>query len=82
MDDSNDLTNQGLKGVKLTHSNYVEWRDIISDYLDSQGWGKFDKDELPACVTDELKAKSAKIAVILKTPAGNQRTYLLGLKSP
>ena len=82
MDDSNDLTNQGLKGVKLTHSNYVEWRDIISDYLDSQGWGKFVKEELPAGATDELKAKSAKIAVVLKTAAGNQRTYLLGLKSP
>ena len=82
MDDSNDFTNQGLKGLKLTHSNYVEWRDVIDDYLDSQGWGNFIKEELPVDSKEELKAKSAKIAVVLKSAAGSQRTYLLGLKSP
>ena len=82
MDDSNDFTNQDLKGLKLTHSNYVEWRDVIDDYLDSQGWGNFIKEELPVDSKEELKAKSAKIAVVLKSAAGCQRTYLLGLKSP
>ncbi|KAI0994697.1 hypothetical protein K3495_g13484 [Podosphaera aphanis] len=82
MDDANYYMNQGLKGLRLTHSNYVEWRDVIDDYLDSQGWGNFIKKELPADSKDELKAKSAKIAVVLKAAAGSQRAYLLGLKSP
>ena len=80
MDDSKEFTAQGLKGLKpLSHGNYVEWRDVIDDYLDSQGWANYVKAGIPEGAKDELKEKSAKIAVVLKTAAGSQRTYLLVL---
>ena len=82
MNDSSDSITRDLKGLRLFPSNYIEWRDIIDDYLDSQGWGKFVKEEIPAGANDELKAKSARIAAVLKSAAGTQRTYLLGLKTP
>ncbi|RKF78530.1 hypothetical protein GcM3_063017 [Golovinomyces cichoracearum] len=83
MDDSRDIITQGLKGLKpLSQTNYIEWRDIIDDYLDSQNWENYIKDGIPANASEELRAKSAKIAVALKTAAGSQRTYLLGLRTP
>ncbi|RKF60579.1 Retrovirus-related Pol polyprotein from transposon TNT 1-94, partial [Golovinomyces cichoracearum] len=83
IDDSRDIITQGLKGFKpLSHSNYIEWRDIIDDYIDSQNWIKFSKEGLPKDASEELRAKLSRIAVVLKTAAGNQRTYLLGLRTP
>ena len=82
MDDSGEFTIQGLKGIKLSQSNYIEWRDIIDDYIELQGWGSFVKKDISADATDEQKAKAAKIAVVLKTAAGSQMTYLLGLRTP
>lgn len=82
MDDSGDFTIRGLKGIKLSQSNYIEWRDVIDDYIESQGWGSFVKKDISADATDEQRAKAAKIAVVLKTAAGSQRTYLLGLRTP
>ncbi|POS86160.1 hypothetical protein EPUL_005339 [Erysiphe pulchra] len=83
MYDSKDFITQGLKGLKpLSHSNYNEWRDIIDDYLDSQNWEGYIKDVIPANASEELRAKSAKIAVTIKTAVGSQRTYLLGLRTP
>lgn len=54
----------------------------MKDYLDSQGRGNFIKDEITVDAGDGLKAKSAKLAVMLRTAAGNKITYLLGLKIP
>ena len=83
MNESRDFTSEGLKGLKaLSQSNYTEWRDVVDDYLDSQNWFKYGVEGLPANANDELRAKSAKIAVVLKTAAGTQRTYLLGLRTP
>lgn len=65
-----------------SQSNCVEWRDIIDDYFDSQNREKYIKDRIPADASEDLRAKSAKIAVALKTAAGSQRTYLLGLRTP
>ena len=72
MEDSGDLAAQSMKGLKLSHSNYIEWRDIIDDYIDSQGWGQFVKAKLPEGASNEQKAKSSKIAVVLKAAAGSQ----------
>ncbi|RKF80135.1 hypothetical protein GcM3_048032, partial [Golovinomyces cichoracearum] len=82
MDGSGDFVTQGLKGLSLTHSNYVEWRDVIEDYLESQGWGEYINKDIPKNATEDVRTKSAKIAVVLKTAAGSQRAYLLGLRSP
>ena len=83
MDDSRDFTAQGLRGLKpLSQTNYIEWRDVIDDYLDSQNWVEYSKKGLPEKADEELRAKSAKIAVVLKTAAGTQRSYLLGLRTP
>ena len=83
MDDSMNIVTQGLNGFKsLSQSNYIEWRDIIDDYLDSQNWIKYSNEGLSTDASEELREKSAKIAVSLKTAAGNQRTYLLGLRTP
>ena len=83
MDGSRDIISQGLKGLKpVSQSNYIEWRDIINDYIDSQNWEKYIKNGIPNDASEELRAKSAKIAVALKTAAGSQRTYLLGLRTP
>ena len=40
------------------------------------------KAELSEGANNKLKAKSAKIAVVLKAAAGSQRSYLLGLRTP
>ncbi|RKF81074.1 hypothetical protein GcM3_039025 [Golovinomyces cichoracearum] len=70
MDDSRDFTVQGLRGLQpLSQTNYVEWRDVIDDYLDSQNWVEYSKEGLPEKANEELRAKSAKIAVVLKTAA-------------
>ncbi|POS84578.1 hypothetical protein EPUL_005025, partial [Erysiphe pulchra] len=83
MDESRDFNPQGLRGLlTLTRFNYIEWRDIIDDYLDSQNWTKYIKEGIPADANDELKAKSSKISVVLKAAAGSQRTHLLGLRTP
>ena len=52
MDDSRDLTAQGLRGLNSSSSNYAEWRDIVDDYLDSQGWESFIKQDIPAGAND------------------------------
>lgn len=83
MDDSRDFTVQGLRGLKpLSQTNYIEWRDVIDDYLDSQNWVEYSKTGIPKEANEELRAKSAKIAVVLKTAAGTQKSYLLGLRTP
>ncbi|RKF65146.1 hypothetical protein GcM3_125028, partial [Golovinomyces cichoracearum] len=83
MNESRDFTSEGLKGLKpLSQSNYIEWRDVVDDYLDSQNWVKYSVEGLPTNANDDLRAKSARIAVVLKTVAGTQRTYLLGLRTP
>ena len=83
MDDLRDFATQGLKGLEpLSQTNYVEWRDVVDDYLDSQNWLKYSKDGLPTDANETLRSKSAKIAVVLKSAAGSQRTYLLGLRTP
>lgn len=72
MDDSREIVTQEFNGFKpLSHSNYIEWRDIIDDYLNSQNWIKFSKDGLPTDASEELRAKSEMIAVVLMAAAGN-----------
>ena len=67
MNESRDFTTEGLEGLKpLSQSNYIEWRDVVDDYLDSQNWVKYSVEGLPANANDELRAKSAKIAVFFK----------------
>ncbi|RKF77277.1 hypothetical protein GcM3_073030 [Golovinomyces cichoracearum] len=71
MDDTRDFVSQGLKGLEpLSQSNYIEWRDVIDDYLDSQNWTKYSKEGIPASADEALRSKSAKIAVVLKSAAG------------
>ena len=58
MDDSRDFTAQGLRGLKpLSQTNYIEWRDVIDDYLDSQNWVEYGKKGLPEKADEELRAK-------------------------
>ncbi|RKF64036.1 hypothetical protein GcM3_135021, partial [Golovinomyces cichoracearum] len=79
MNESRDFTSEGLKGFKpLSQSNYIEWRDMLTITLIL----KIGVEGLPTNANDDLRAKSARIAVVLKTAAGTQRTYLLGLRTP
>ncbi|CCU79120.1 powdery mildew-specific hypothetical protein [Blumeria hordei DH14] len=69
MDNSRDFTIQGLKGLSQSHSNYVEWRDVIEDYLESQGWGDFISKDIPKNA-DKHTAKG-----LTYLGLGHQRTF-------
>lgn len=76
MDDSGEFATQGLKGLQpLPKINHTEWRDVMEDYLDSQNWIKFSKEGLPANADEALRFKPAKIAFVLNSAAGSQRTF-------
>ena len=82
MDDSRDFASQELRGLEpLSQSNYIEWRDVIDDYLDSQNWTKYSKEGIPSNADEALRSKSARIAVVLITAAGRQKRYPLGLRT-
>lgn len=83
MDDTRDFTAQSLRGLKLlSKTNYIKWRDVIDDYFDSLNWEEYSRKGFSENRDEEFRAKSAKIAVVLKTSAGTQRSYLLGFKTP
>lgn len=63
----------------LTTENYLEWIDIIEDYLRSKGLSKYIEHE-PSEKETEISNDSRGVAFI-KAYAGDLRTHLIGLRT-
>lgn len=78
MDDSEVKTTKNFP--VLTTSNYLEWIDIVQDYLTSKGLLKYIDNE-PLEAKPEEKKDDSKGVAFIKAYAGELRTYLIGIRT-